>query len=218
MLVLRFFAGPIVHKFSALGLLAISAVLAIAGLYFLSVASGLMIFVAATLYGLGKTFFWPTTLGVVAEQTPKGGALTLNAISGIGMLAVGVLGFPYIGKLKDDKQVQSIITNQEIVAAAPSLVVDGKASFLDSKKVYDLVSYETVSDKKLDAAVDQIADAASKAGVAEKIKQARDKSSQGALASMAYFPAAMLACYLLLMLYFKAKGGYKPVELGAGSH
>ena len=218
MLVLRFFAGPIVHKFSALGLLAISAVLAIAGLYFLSVASGLMIFVAATLYGLGKTFFWPTTLGVVAEQTPKGGALTLNAISGIGMLAVGVLGFPYIGKLKDDKQVQSIITNQEIVAAAPSLVVDGKASFLDSKKVYDLVSYETVSDKKLDAAVDQIADAASKAGVAEKIKQARDKSSQGALASMAYFPAAMLACYLLLMLYFKAKGGYKPVELGVGSH
>ena len=93
MMVLRFFAGPIVHKLSPLGLLALSAVLAIVGLLALSGAKGVaMIFAAATLYALGKTFFWPTMLGVVSEQTPKGGALTLNAISGIGMLAVGVLG------------------------------------------------------------------------------------------------------------------------------
>ena len=65
MMVLRFwFAGPIVEKLGPLGLLATSAVLAIAGLYMLSSASGLaMIFVFATLYGFGKTFFWPTTLG-----------------------------------------------------------------------------------------------------------------------------------------------------------
>ena len=75
MMVLRFFAGPIVHKLSPLGLLAISAVLAIVGLYTLSFTAGLVIFAAATLYGVGKTFFWPTMLGVVAEQLPKGGAL-----------------------------------------------------------------------------------------------------------------------------------------------
>ena len=94
MMVLRFwFAGPIVEKLGPLGLLATSAVLAIAGLYLLSTASGLTaIFIFATLYGFGKTFFWPTTLGVVSEQCPKGGALTLNAIAGIGMLAVGILG------------------------------------------------------------------------------------------------------------------------------
>ncbi len=218
MLVLRFFAGPIVHKFSALGLLAISAILAIGGLYFLSVATGLTIFVAATLYGLGKTFFWPTTLGVVAEQTPKGGALTLNAISGIGMLAVGVLGFPYIGKLKDDKQVQSITANQEVVSVATGLVADGKPTFLDKKSLYDLLSYETVSEAKLTAAVDKVTDAEAKKTVAAKIKDARDKSSQGALANMAYFPAFMLAFYLLLTLYFKSKGGYKPVELGVSGH
>lgn len=218
MLVLRFFAGPIVHTFSALGLLAISAVLAILGLYFLSVATGLTIFLAATLYGLGKTFFWPTTLGVVAEQTPKGGALTLNAISGIGMLAVGVLGFPYIGKLKDDKQTQSITSNQEIVSVAPDLVAGGKPTFLDTKSLYDILSYETVSEKKLSAVVDQVADASAKATVSDKIKEARDKSSQGALANMAYFPALMLVCYILMFLYFKSKGGYKPVELQAGNH
>ncbi|MCH8200814.1 MAG: hypothetical protein IIB85_02705 [Chloroflexi bacterium] len=85
MTVLRFFAGPIVHKLGPLGLLAMSAGLAILGLAWLSIASGmLVIFAAATLYALGKTFFWPTTLGVVSEQCPKGGALTLNAIAGIG--------------------------------------------------------------------------------------------------------------------------------------
>ena len=104
MMVLRFwFAGPIVGKLGPLGLLATSAVLAIAGLYLLALLLGLTaIFIFATLYGFGKTFFWPTTLGVVSEQCPKGGALTLNAIAGIGMLAVGILGGPVIGKMAED--------------------------------------------------------------------------------------------------------------------
>jgi MFS family permease len=66
--------------------------LAVIGLTSLAGASSLVaIFIAATVYAFGKTFFWPTTLAVVSEQTPKGGALTLNAIGGIGMLAVGIL-------------------------------------------------------------------------------------------------------------------------------
>ena len=78
MFVLRFFAGPIVHKVSPLGLLAICSAIAALGLYMLSLSAGIMILVAATIYGLGKTFFWPTMLGVVAERFPKGGALTLE--------------------------------------------------------------------------------------------------------------------------------------------
>jgi fucose permease len=77
MLILRFFAGPIVHRLSPLGLLCVSAGIAALGLAFLSQATGIMILAAATLYGFGKTFFWPTMLGVAAEQFPKGGALTL---------------------------------------------------------------------------------------------------------------------------------------------
>ena len=34
-----------------------------------------------------------------------------------------------------------------------------------------------------------------------------------ALGEMALFPVAMLGGYLVLMLYFKTKGGYKPVQL-----
>ena len=78
MMILRFSAGPIVHRIQPLGLLAISATLGIIGLTFLSKAEGAMIFAAATIYGMGKSFFWPTTLGIVAEQFPKGGALTLT--------------------------------------------------------------------------------------------------------------------------------------------
>src|SRR3954468_3387604 len=104
MFVLRFFAGPIAHRISPLGLLATCAAVASIGLFWLSsagTAAG-MVFLAATCYGFGKTFFWPTTLGVVSEQFPKGGALTLSSVSAVGLIAVGVLGNPLLGALQDN--------------------------------------------------------------------------------------------------------------------
>jgi hypothetical protein len=65
MVVLRFCAGPLVHKLSPLGLLATCSALAAIGLFALSKTNGagiVTIFAAATLYGVGKTFFWPTIL------------------------------------------------------------------------------------------------------------------------------------------------------------
>ena len=63
MFVLRFFAGPIVHRINPLGLLFVSSLVATAGLLMLgSSATGITIIIAATVYGAGKTFFWPTML------------------------------------------------------------------------------------------------------------------------------------------------------------
>ena len=59
------------------------------------------IVVAATVYSFGKAFFWPTSLGVVSEQSPRGGAITLNVVAGIGMLGAGVIGGPLIGQVLD---------------------------------------------------------------------------------------------------------------------
>ena len=102
MFVLRFFAGPIVQRINPLGLLFSSAVLATIGLYALgSFAAAAAVMVAATIYGVGKTFFWPTMLGVVSERFPKGGALTLGAVGGVGMLSAGLLGGPGIGYMQD---------------------------------------------------------------------------------------------------------------------
>lgn len=198
MMVLRFFAGPIVHRLSPIGLLIASSVLAISGLYALSMcgSAGIgLIFVAATLYGFGKTFFWPTMLGVTAEQCPKGGALTLNAISGIGMIAVGVLGTPYIGFL------QERTTSTELVATAESA-----ATQVLSDKAYLGIAYKAIDPEKEKA----VSDDAAKTAIA-----AAKKSGQfDALAKMAFFPSFMLACYVILHLYFKSTGGYKVQSLG----
>lgn len=213
MLVLRFFAGPIVHSFSPLGLLATSAVLAIIGLYTLSFTTGLALFGAATLYGVGKTFFWPTMLGVVSEQSPKGGALTLNAISGIGMLAVGTLGFPYIGTLQVDTENAEVLANARVVEAIPGLVKDGELQVLEEKKIYEIIPYKAISNEKLEEVVNLVP-AAMKEEISTELAQTREKSKQMALGKMTIFPIVMLACYILLILYFKARGGYKPVDLG----
>jgi len=212
MMVLRFYAGPIVKALGPLPLLALSAVLAIGGLFFLSKAAGLTIFAAATLYGLGKTFFWPTTLGVIAEQTPKGGALTLNAISGIGMLAVGVLGFPYIGKLKEDVANTALAESAEVAEAIPGLVQDGAVTALEDKKLYEIINYKAVSQDKLDGLVAQLPEGQREEATAT-YGDIRDRSAQKALANMVIFPAIMLIAYIGLIFYFKAKGGYKPISI-----
>ena len=196
MIILRFwFAGPIVAKLGPLGLLATSAVLAIAGLYLLSTASGLFaVFACATLYGFGKTFFWPTTLGVVSEQCPKGGALTLNAIAGIGMLAVGILGGPVIGKMTEDS-IKASVEEATSVETYESISNDstyflGAYTAIDAEKVGNLPEENKI-----------------------KVEEGIQNGKQGSLASVAIFPFFMLACYIALILYFKNKGGYKPVEL-----
>src|SRR5688500_9016954 len=102
MFVLRFFAGPIVHKISPLGLLFVSGILGALGLTLLGNAQSVaMCVVAATVYSLGKTFLWPTMLGVVSDLFPRGGAITIGAIGGVGMLSAGLLGGPGIGYKQD---------------------------------------------------------------------------------------------------------------------
>ena len=212
MLVLRLFAGSILHKVSPLWLLTISSVLAIFGLYFLSVSTGWYIFLAATLYGLGKTFFWPTTLGVVAEQTPRGGALTLNAVSGIGMLTVGMLGAPIIGAFQSDAQIEQLQNSTELTQMAPaSLLNDGNLVLpLTDKTIYSIIDYSDVDNEKLNMALDKADDPTMIDGLINKLKSV---GTQRALAKVIVFPVIMLVCYLILIFYFISKGGYRPVKL-----
>jgi MFS family permease len=210
MLVLRFCAGPIVHSLSPLGLLATSAVMAIIGLTLLAGAQTLgFIFVAATLYGFGKTFFWPTMLGVVSDQTPRGGALTLNALGGIGMLAVGVLGFPYIGALQADKKIEAIAATPA-ASQVSGLVMNGKLTpeVLDDKHIYEVIPYKVVNDDKLAAKT-----ATLNSEQNAEIATAASSSSQRALKNMAVFPGIMLVFYIALLAYFRSRGGYKAIVL-----
>ncbi len=102
MFILRFFAGPIEHRLSPLGLLCLSGILGCVGLTMVGNAQGiLMCVLAVTVYAVGKTFLWPTMLAVVSERFPKGGALTIGAVGGVGTLSAGFLGVPGIGFMQD---------------------------------------------------------------------------------------------------------------------
>ena len=215
MLILRFYAGPIVKKTTPLGLLVISSILAIIGLKLLATAAGTMIIVAATLYGLGKTFFWPTVLGVVSEQTPKGGALTLNAISGIGMLAVGTLGTAYIGALQTKTQQDALVASAKVSEAVPGLIADGKVTALKEKAVYEIIKYDTVDDTKVKEMIAGLPEA-NQEPATKLVKEVRDSGNQMALGSMIIFPIIMLIGFLGILFYFRSKGGYKPIEIDSG--
>ncbi len=197
MVVLRFCAGPLVHKLSPPGLLATCSAIAALGLFALSKTAGtgmFPIFAAATLYGIGKTFFWPTILGLTSEQCPKGGALTLNAVGGIGMLAVGILGAPFIGYLQETS------TTAQLAASAPALY-----QTVTVQKDYLLGSYRAVDPAKSA----QVADANDQ----QAISAATTTGQFSALAKIALLPLFTLGCYLALLFYFKSKGGYRPVVM-----
>jgi MFS family permease len=101
MFVLRFFGGPLAHRLSPLGVLTLSAIFSAVGLFGLSsVQTPAHAFVAATLFGVGKTFFWPFMLGVTSERFPKGGALLLAIMGGTGNLSVAFI-LPIMGRWYD---------------------------------------------------------------------------------------------------------------------
>ena len=199
MFVLRFFAGPIVHKVSPLGLLAICSAIAAIGLYMLSQSAGVMILVAATIYGLGKTFFWPTMLGLVAERFPKGGALTLNITGGLGMIAAGVIGAGILGFIQDKTVDKNILTYDN----ANNTNIHG--TYVTENKTSVFGDYQALDQSKLATA--------SAAGQVQLYQTIRDTAKKTALRYIVIFPIIMLVSYLLLILYFRSKGGYKAVLL-----
>jgi MFS family permease len=192
MFILRFFAGPIVHKLSPLGLLAVCAAIACGGLFWLSQAGAAwgMLLLAATFYGCGKSFFWPTTLGIVAEQYPRGGALMLNAMGGVGMLAVGVIGGPAIGTIIDHRF--NVEMRQRDVALHDAIMITKPGLFGGQDVALDPAKYD-----KLDAAQKKIVDPITL------------EAKQGMLGIVAILPGIMFVCYLILLGYFRSKGGYE---------
>ncbi len=198
MLVLRFCAGPLIHKFSPPGLLLTCSALAGLGILALSrtahAGTG-TIFAAATVFGVGITFFWPTILGLTSEQCPRGGALTLNAMGGIGMLAVGILGAPFLGYMQESS------TTQQLHASDPALYEQ-----VTVKNDYLLGAYEAIDPVKRAAITDEKS--------LDEIKSAETAGKFSALGKMAMFPFFTFACYLALTAYFKSRGGYKAVKIG----
>ena len=118
----------------------------------------------------------------------------MNAVGGIGMLAVGILGVPFIGYLQETS------ATKQLESASPALY-----QTVTVEKNYLLGAYKAIDPVKAAAVTDD----SSK----EQIKAATTTGQFNALGKMALFPIFMLAGYLALMVYFKSRGGYKPVQL-----
>jgi MFS family permease len=101
MFVMRFFAGPITKKVSPVGLMLGCSALSSIGLFALSYAhNAVTAFAAATVFGIGVCYYWPTMLGITSEQFPKGGALLLGLMGAIGNIAVD-RALPLMGRIYD---------------------------------------------------------------------------------------------------------------------
>ncbi|CAN0490217.1 unnamed protein product, partial [Hapterophycus canaliculatus] len=90
----------------------VSAVIGALGLYLISIGDSVpFMFFAATIYAVGKTFLWPTMLGVLGERYPQSATIGMAIMGCVGMLSAGMLGGPGIGYKQDyfaSNQLQSV--------------------------------------------------------------------------------------------------------------
>ena len=94
MFVLRFFAGPIAHRISPIGMMWASVTIAGLGLMLLANATTAgTAYLAATIFYLGVCFMWPTMLGITSERFPQGGAFTMGLMGFAGQLTLGLVIF-----------------------------------------------------------------------------------------------------------------------------
>jgi len=230
MFVLRFFAGPIVHRINPIGLLFGSSVIACLGLLWLGTPteSVAMIFVAATFYSFGKAFLWPTMLAVAGERYPQSGSIAMGALGAAGMLCVGQIGGPRIGAQ------QGFEMSENLKATATETFDRYVVTESISSWGYE---YQPLDAAKLNAAnsthiVDGVPENADMISGAIMIPEA-DKPAlvenavtdilavqasylyggRHALTLTAYVPAAMAIGFLGLLVYFKLIGGYKVLDL-----
>lgn len=201
MMIFRIFAGGVLKFFSPPALLAVSGVFSAAGLYWLSGATGTAIFIAFVLYAIGQTYYWPCVLGFVAERYPKGGALTLNTVSAIGLLSVGIIGGQLLGIAFD----KSIHTGTVKVLPAIAESASQDKSFLGMK-------HQAIDATKKEAAIEKLTEDERKS-VTGTYATIESRAGRDVLKFAAYFPMILVVCFGAVALWFKSKGGYKPVEL-----
>jgi MFS family permease len=106
MFVARHFAGTLVHKLSSIGLLWCSCLLASFGLVLLSFANSPVTgILAATVWGVGVCFMWPTMLATASERFPRGGALLMGLMGTAGTLSINFV-LPAMGRIFDAKKIE----------------------------------------------------------------------------------------------------------------
>ncbi|WP_257668389.1 MFS transporter [Parapedobacter tibetensis] len=196
--ILRLYTGVVTKRISPLGILAISALISAVGLQWLSISTGYAILLAALCYALGKTYLWGTMLGVVSEQFPKGGALALNFTSAVGQLGVGIIGAVFLGSIQDS-EIDSklhVYDMENSTAYHKNYVTETKRSIFGEYKALDQEKLAVADEETLAV-----------------ITEVENQSKKSALSTVSILPVFMFLFFVALIIYFRLKGGYKPVVL-----
>ncbi len=107
MFVMRHFAGAIVERISSMGLMFASCLAAGVGLYLLSLAdTPLLAFAAATVWGIGVCYMWPTMLAIISDRFPRGGAMALGLMGFAGGMSIQFV-LPQMGAIFDSAKAEA---------------------------------------------------------------------------------------------------------------
>ncbi|MDP3072842.1 MAG: MFS transporter [Opitutaceae bacterium] len=189
-------------KLSPIGLLLVCSILAVVGLQMAStMQTFVMALVALGIYAVGKTFFWPTMLAVVSDRFPRSGAVAMSIMGGVGMLSAGLIGGPGLGFGKDKFAAEAL------QASSPAAYAEVKAA--EPSKFLGIFEAVPIDGKKL-AEAKEAKDKTPNQKAVVAADQAGDRKT---LKFDSYIPAAMAVIYLLMLLYFKAIGGYRAVKI-----
>ena len=119
MFVMRHFAGPIVAHISPIGLMFVSCLAAGIGLYLLSLAdTPALAFGAATVWGIGVCYLWPTMLAITSERFPRGGAMALGLMGFAGGMAIKFV-LPQMGAIFDTAKAQAAGGADQLATLSP---------------------------------------------------------------------------------------------------
>jgi hypothetical protein len=77
---------------------------------------------------------------------------------------------------------------------------------LDKKSIFG--EYQSIDHVRLAGEDDQVK------GV---VQQVENEAKKSALSTVSLLPAGLFVFYLILLIYFKRKGGYKPVDISTNS-
>ena len=138
-------------------------------------------------------------LAVASDRFPRSGAVAISIMGGIGMMSSGLLGSPGLGYAKDRFSSEALNETNPALYAEYKAETPSKWIFLKEINGLDAKKLDAIG-KKEDPTADE------KAVVAASIE-----GDRRTLKADAWIPVAMAVIYLLLILYFKSIGGYKPV-------
>ncbi len=124
MFVMRHFAGAIVERISSVGLMFASCIAAATGLYALSLANTpLLAFGAATIWGIGVCYLWPTMLAITSERFPRGGALAMGLMGFAGGMSIQFV-LPQMGAIFDSAKAEAAGGTAALATLTPEAMTE----------------------------------------------------------------------------------------------